>query len=236
MGEARILLSLALSLLVLALGYLIINPIETGRVTESMTTIGETTTSIEQETTFSTTSVTTTTEVEKTTTTTTQTTTRSTSTTIKVQTTTTMSEKDLCEDLGCPLGTRFVGSKNSNKYHYCDCKWAERIKKENLVCFKSVEEAEERGYEPCGTCKPPGSTSTTSTVHGTTTIETIDSCVSLGCPSGTQFVGSKNSNKYHYCRCYYAKKIKPENLICFQSVEEAKSKGYEPCGKCKPPE
>lgn len=40
----------------------------------------------------------------------------------------------------------FVGSKNSNKYHTPDSQWAKRIKPENLVCFKSKEEAESRGY------------------------------------------------------------------------------------------
>ncbi len=46
----------------------------------------------------------------------------------------------------------FVASKNSNKYHLPSCRWAERIKKENQICFSSREEAESRGYQPCGTC------------------------------------------------------------------------------------
>lgn len=49
------------------------------------------------------------------------------------------------------------------------------------------------------------------------------------------FVGSKNSNKYHLPDCQWAKRIKKENQIWFNSVEEAKSKGYSPCGFCKPP-
>lgn len=43
----------------------------------------------------------------------------------------------------CP----FVGSKNSDKYHKPDCQWAKRIKPENLVCFKSAEVAEAKGYK-----------------------------------------------------------------------------------------
>ncbi|MCX6765872.1 MAG: hypothetical protein NT136_02850 [Candidatus Moranbacteria bacterium] len=46
------------------------------------------------------------------------------------------------------------------------------------------------------------------------------------------FVGSKNSTKYHRPTCQWAKRIKPENTICFKSGEEAKSKGYTPCGTC----
>lgn len=46
------------------------------------------------------------------------------------------------------------------------------------------------------------------------------------------FVGSKNSNKYHLPTCRWAKSIKPENLVCFSSVDDAKSKGYLPDKNC----
>lgn len=42
------------------------------------------------------------------------------------------------------------------------------------------------------------------------------------------FVGSKNSNKYHLPTCTVAKRIKPENRICFASKEEAEKQGYVP--------
>lgn len=51
-----------------------------------------------------------------------------------------------------------------------------------------------------------------------------------------QFVGSKKSDKYHYPICRYAESIKPENEIWFDSVQEAKGKGYVPCGVCRPPQ
>ncbi|MEM4703069.1 MAG: thermonuclease family protein [Candidatus Pacearchaeota archaeon] len=63
---------------------------------------------------------------------------------------------------------------------------------------------------------------------------TDNSCIALGCPQGTQYVASKNSNKFHKCSCSFAKKIKPENLLCFRTREEALDKGYSPCGSCKP--
>ncbi len=44
----------------------------------------------------------------------------------------------------------FVASKNSKTYHTTDCKWAKRIKPENLICFHSVEELE--GYTPGKDC------------------------------------------------------------------------------------
>lgn len=45
-------------------------------------------------------------------------------------------------------------------------------------------------------------------------------------------VGSKNSTKYHRADCQWAKRIKPENRVCFSSEEEAKSKGYQPDKGC----
>ena len=50
---------------------------------------------------------------------------------------------------------KYVGSKNSNKYHYPDCKWAKKISAKNLVTFKTAEEAVKARYVPCKVCKPP---------------------------------------------------------------------------------
>lgn len=49
------------------------------------------------------------------------------------------------------------------------------------------------------------------------------------------YVGSINSNKYHYPACRYAKQIYPENEIWFSSASEALSLGYVPCKGCNPP-
>lgn len=49
-----------------------------------------------------------------------------------------------------------------------------------------------------------------------------------------RFVGSATSKKYHRPDCRYALKIKPENLIYFQSEEDAKEQGYLPCKSCSP--
>lgn len=51
-----------------------------------------------------------------------------------------------------PKEGQYVGSKNSDKYHLPSCRWAKRIKSENQVWFSSKEEAESKGYQPCGTC------------------------------------------------------------------------------------
>ena len=44
----------------------------------------------------------------------------------------------------------YVGSENADKYHTPDCKFAKKIKPENLVCFYSLDEAEEDGREFSG--------------------------------------------------------------------------------------
>jgi len=49
----------------------------------------------------------------------------------------------------------FVGSVNSNKYHYPTCQWARKIKPANEITFGSPEEARDAGYIPCKVCSPP---------------------------------------------------------------------------------
>lgn len=51
-------------------------------------------------------------------------------------------------------------------------------------------------------------------------------------PKNCPFVGSKNSDKYYPPDCQWAKRIKPENLVCFSSAEEAHQKGYQPAKSC----
>lgn len=47
-------------------------------------------------------------------------------------------------------GCLYVASKNSKIYHKPECKWAKKIKEENLICFHSEEELE--GYSPASSC------------------------------------------------------------------------------------
>jgi hypothetical protein len=60
------------------------------------------------------------------------------------------------------LSAEFWASKKSNKYHYPDCRWAQKINPENLIKFTSPEEAQKAGYMPCKVCKPPVSSKTES--------------------------------------------------------------------------
>lgn len=47
-----------------------------------------------------------------------------------------------------------------------------------------------------------------------------------------KYIGSKKSDKYHYPDYTHPGPIKEENLIWFDSIEDAESQGYKPCGYC----
>lgn len=49
-----------------------------------------------------------------------------------------------------------------------------------------------------------------------------------------RYVGSTQSDKFHYVTCQHAKKILSVNKIWFETREDAFTKGYSPCGVCKP--
>ncbi len=52
-------------------------------------------------------------------------------------------------------GYKYVGSVNSNKYHYFSCRWAKKIYQSNAIYFQSAKEAQQSGYVPCKVCRPP---------------------------------------------------------------------------------
>ncbi|NQT30861.1 MAG: hypothetical protein HQ588_00870 [Deltaproteobacteria bacterium] len=56
----------------------------------------------------------------------------------------------------------------------------------------------------------------------------------VGCGSN-QFVGSVNSDVYHYPSCRYVDEINEGNKVWFTSSQDARSHGYRPCKVCQPP-
>ncbi|MFH1882537.1 MAG: TIM barrel protein [Planctomycetota bacterium] len=51
-------------------------------------------------------------------------------------------------------GYGYVASKNSKVFHKPGCRWATRIKPENLVGYSSKDEVIKAGKRPCKQCKP----------------------------------------------------------------------------------
>lgn len=49
-----------------------------------------------------------------------------------------------------------------------------------------------------------------------------------------EYVGSINSDVFHYPNCSYVNSIHPENIIWFSSRDDAIAHGYRPCKRCKP--
>jgi competence protein ComEC len=90
-----------------------------------------------------------------------------------------------------PLPTgKYVGSINSNVYHYPSCRYVEQIHPENLVWFASAAEAQAKGYRPCKVCNPPSatpqpSTPTVTTCSGATAICNDGTCSYSQHRSGT---------------------------------------------------
>jgi flagellar biosynthesis protein FlhF len=50
----------------------------------------------------------------------------------------------------------------------------------------------------------------------------------------TYFVANKNSEVYHCADCKWSKKIKSDNIIKFNSAQEAETQNFLPCSSCKP--
>lgn len=49
-----------------------------------------------------------------------------------------------------------------------------------------------------------------------------------------QYIGNASTKKFHGYSCRYVEKIKPENIVVFNSRAEAIEAGYDPCMKCNP--
>jgi methylphosphotriester-DNA--protein-cysteine methyltransferase len=113
------------------------------------------------------------------------------------------------------------------------------IKKAVMVCVVIVLVIVLAGVAGCTSANPSNpSTASAPTAQSTTTPTTA--ALPTAPPTNIQsytgpFVGSKNSNVYHYPWCSEAKKIKSENLVVFATVADACAANYRPCEVCKPP-
>lgn len=53
-------------------------------------------------------------------------------------------------------GEFYVANKNSDIFHHPDCKSAKKLRKENVLVFKSLSEAANKKLKPCKLCNPYG--------------------------------------------------------------------------------
>lgn len=88
-----------------------------------------------------------------------------------------------------------------------------------------------------GITYPPASRQVASVINSaqnstTTTEKVATSTTKALVPSGA-VVGSKSGKKYYFPWCGTVKRIKPENQVHFDSIEEAKAAGFVAGGNCK---
>ena len=57
-------------------------------------------------------------------------------------------------------------------------------------------------------------------------------CSEIGCPQGTVLIGDMKTDLYYECGCTFVKWIKPADLLCFDSAEEAITRGYRHAQSC----
>jgi len=58
-------------------------------------------------------------------------------------------------DVNSAIGEqKYVASKSSGVFHKPECRWAKNISDQNLVSYKSKDEAIKAGKRPCKTCNP----------------------------------------------------------------------------------
>ena len=50
--------------------------------------------------------------------------------------------------------TPYIGNSYRMTFHYRDCPSVLQMNRENQVPLNSVQEALDKGYHPCGNCKP----------------------------------------------------------------------------------
>jgi micrococcal nuclease len=74
---------------------------------------------------------------------------------VVVETTKAIETTKIAETTKEPVGTHYVGSVKSDKYHLPSCRYVKDIKeKGNAIYFDTKEDAEKQGYVPCKVCKP----------------------------------------------------------------------------------
>ena len=95
-----------------------------------------------------------------------------------------------------------------------------------LVIERSVNVPEGQETANSGNSEAQGAvkTASTSSAAGKTSVTQNT--------AGCAYVGSRSSNKFYVPTCSYAKRVKPENMVCFSSAQEALGQGRTE-SKCK---
>lgn len=143
----------------------------------------------------------------------------------------------------------FIGNVMFGIYHKEDCEWVKKIPPGRRAKFNSLDEAEDKNYNPCHVCFPQdGQPKETKTIPKPTDADKSKQSVSSSTQTQTlqitqpppqpkpvvKFVGNRLLGIYHKPECEWAKKIPQGKLIKLYSEDEAKKENYRRCHVCAP--
>lgn len=101
------------------------------------------------------------------------------------------------------------------------------VLQEKKVPVRVVSDSSQNSNNPSSSASQPDKQG-----NGVGQTATVQDAVSPA-NSSEKVVASKSGTKYHYPWCAGAKQISEKNLITFNSIEEARAKGYTPAANCK---
>jgi methylphosphotriester-DNA--protein-cysteine methyltransferase len=143
-----------------------------------------------------------------------------------------------------------IGNAMFGVYHKADCEWVNKIPPGRRFKFVSVEEAEDKNYNPCHVCFGENEALTSKAFYQTQTPTSIVKAsvedqlskqeqTSLDHASSQQtgnsvvmFIGNRLLGIYHKPDCEWAKKIPNGKRINFYSEKEVERANYRHCHVC----
>lgn len=94
--------------------------------------------------------------------------------------------------------------------------WGQKWQQKPLIIEKQVDISQEGEMVKSGLSEASGAVSEVKPNTQNPIPKTSSSC---------NYVGSKNSKKFYLSTCSWAKRIKPENIVCFATPAEAVAQG-----------
>jgi endonuclease YncB( thermonuclease family)/methylphosphotriester-DNA--protein-cysteine methyltransferase len=110
----------------------------------------------------------------------------------------------------------------SSQYHSPNCRYAKRIAANSLIVYASVEKAEQAGKHPCWVCFAERAEKSAFGAK-----EVNAAAAALG-----KLVGLKSDKLFHSPCCPRIRNAKREDIVGFQTLEEAQGSGRQACYDC----
>jgi hypothetical protein len=129
-----------------------------------------------------------------------------------------------------PSWAVYVGHKERKKYHLLTCSYGKSIHPDNVIYFRSKEEADGAGYAPCKICLESYYDEDINGSNGSGDSSSGDS------DSDDYYngpvIGNKNTKVFHRPTCGHINQMNPNNKVPFSSPAAARAAGYRWCKHC----